>query len=141
GGAAGGPARPGARDAGGYGGPIQLGPDDIRQFRRELQERQAEAEQIRRALSAEGIDVAPLDETLRRLRELQRADFQDLAAVERLQGLVVDGLKEFEYALRRQLQGEQRERLFLSGSDDVPAEYRKLEEEYYRALSAGRRSP
>src|SRR5690606_16386251 len=101
GGAAGGPSRPGARDAGGYGGPIQLGADDVRQFRRELQERQAEAEQIRRALSAEGIDVAPLDETIRRLRELHRANLEDLASVERLQAQIVDGLKEFEYALRR----------------------------------------
>lgn len=139
GGAAGGPSRPGARDAGGYGGPIQLGADDVRQFRRELQERQAEAEQIRRALSAEGIDVAPLDETIRRLRELHRANLEDLASVERLQAQIVDGLKEFEYALRRQIQGDERARLFLSGSDDVPAEYRKLVEEYYRALSGGRR--
>jgi hypothetical protein len=141
GGAAGGPAQPGARDRGGYGGPIRLSPDDIRQFRREIQERQAEAEQIRRALQQEGIDVAPLDETIRRLRELHRANLEDLAAVERLQAQIVAGLKEFEYALRRQIQGDERERLFLSGSDDVPAEYRKLVEEYYRALSGGRRSP
>lgn len=140
-GAAGGPTQPGAREPGGYGGPIRLGEDDIRQFRRELQERQAEAEQIRRTLQQEGIDVAPLDETIRRLRELHRANLEDLAAVERLQAQIVAGLKEFEYALRRQIQGDERERLFLSGSDDVPAEYRKLVEEYYRALSGGRRSP
>jgi len=137
---AGGPSQPqpGARNPGGYGGPIRLGAEDERQFRREIQERQAEAEQIRRALQQEGIDTAPLDETIRRLRELHRANLEDLAAVERLQSQIVDGLKEFEYALRRQLQGDERERLFLSGSDDVPAEYRKLVEEYYRALSGKR---
>src|SRR5690606_37761680 len=91
-----------AQQGGAAGGPSQLGADDVRQFRRELQERQAEAEQIRRALSAEGIDVAPLDETIRRLRELHRANLEDLASVERLQAQIVDGLKEFEYALRRQ---------------------------------------
>jgi hypothetical protein len=134
----GGPGAPGGRErgaAGGYG----LGPDDARQFRRELQERQAEAEEIRRALSREGIDVAQLEEAIRRMRELQRAGFDDPDEVARLQSQIVEGLKEFEYALRRRLQGEERERLFLSGSDDVPQEYRKLVEEYYRALSGGRR--
>jgi hypothetical protein len=34
--------------------------------------------------------------------------------------------------------GAERERLFLSGTDEVPEGYRKLVEEYYRALSRQR---
>ena len=50
----------------------------------------------------------------------------------------LDGLREFEYALRLALDHAERERLFLSGSAAVPPAYRKLVEEYYRSL-AGRR--
>ena len=49
------------------------------------------------------------------------------------------GLKEFEYVLRRSLRGAGEERLFLSGADEVPPEYRELVEEYYRALARSRR--
>ena len=52
----------------------------------------------------------------------------------RLQDEVVQGLKRFEFALRRELQLGS-ERVFLSGSEEVPATFRELVEEYYRALS------
>ena len=47
---------------------------------------------------------------------------------------MVQGLKQFEDGLRRQLEGGERE-IFLSGSEDVPPGYREMVEEYYRALS------
>jgi hypothetical protein len=58
--------------------------------------------------------------------------------LERLQTSVIDGLKQFEYTLRREIQGESKEKLFLSGTDEVPEGYRKLVDEYYRSL--GRRN-
>jgi hypothetical protein len=61
--------------------------------------------------------------------------FDDPAEFERLRQAVVESVKQFEYALRRQAEGADRERLFLSGSDEVPPGYRELVEEYYRALS------
>ena len=44
-----------------------------------------------------------------------------------------------QYTLRRQLIGPEAERLFLSGSDEIPAEYRAMVEEYYRRLAERRR--
>ena len=52
---------------------------------------------------------------------------QELA---RLQAAVSDGLRRFEFGLRRQLDGEAKD-VLLSGSDDVPAEFKSLVEEYY----------
>jgi hypothetical protein len=50
---------------------------------------------------------------------------------------VAEGLKRFEYALRRKV-GEEGDRALVSGNEDVPAEFKALVEEYYRSLSKGR---
>ena len=47
---------------------------------------------------------------------------------------IIPGLKEFEFQLRKAVGGIEEE-AFLSGSGEVPEEYRKLVEEYYRNLS------
>ena len=60
--------------------------------------------------------------------------YQDAEELLRLQSFVVEGLKRFEFDLRRRLDA-QNEQLFLAASDEVPSEFRKLIEEYYRALS------
>ena len=62
---------------------------------------------------------------------------QELA---RLQAAVSDGLRRFEFGLRRQLDGEAKD-VLLSGSDEVPAEFKSLVEEYYRSLARQRRQP
>ena len=54
-----------------------------------------------------------------------------------LQTFVSEGLKRFEYTLRRKI-GDDTDRAIVSGSDEVPAEFRKLVEEYYRSLSRGK---
>jgi hypothetical protein len=50
---------------------------------------------------------------------------------------VAEGLKRFEYALRRKV-GDDTDRALVNGSEDVPAEYKALVEEYYRSLSKGK---
>ncbi|HWV56688.1 MAG TPA: hypothetical protein VNZ57_04385 [Longimicrobiales bacterium] len=65
--------------------------------------------------------------------------FDNLDALRQLQRDVINGLKEFEFALRREIEGTSAERLYLAGSNDVPEEYRQLVEEYYRTLSSQRR--
>jgi hypothetical protein len=47
---------------------------------------------------------------------------------------VAEGLKRFEYGLRRRA-GADTDRVLLSGSGEVPPEFRRLVEEYYRSLS------
>jgi hypothetical protein len=61
--------------------------------------------------------------------------------VRRLQEAVIEGLKEFEYSLRRQLRSDEEGRLYLSGSEDVPRGFRELVEEYYRELSRDGKRP
>ncbi|MDH3457463.1 MAG: hypothetical protein OER90_11560 [Gemmatimonadota bacterium] len=122
------------------GGTGQISPDDVRQFQGELRQRRGELEELRRELRREGVDVGELDGILRGLRALEnRGVIGELRGLAQLGAEIIPGLKEFEYALRRQMIGaEDGEQLFLSGSEDVPPEYRELVEEYYKALSRRR---
>ena len=120
---------------GGGGGGPRLSPEDVRQFQREFRERGLDARRLRDELRQEGVDVGDLDRAIAGLDRLRTAgDFDDPEELAALQADVLRGLKDFEFALRREL-GSQIERFFLSGSDDVPEEYRELVEAYYRALS------
>ena len=47
---------------------------------------------------------------------------------------LIQVLKRFEFNLRRQAELKGNE-VFLSGADDVPEEFRKLVEQYYKSLS------
>ena len=126
---------------GGGGGrqPGNVSPGDVRQFRREIRERVQEARELQRILEQEDLeelDGHQLDKVVAALRQLdsERA-YSDLAEVERLQQQIIEGLKQLEFGLRRELEGEDRDRVFVSGSDEVPTGFRKLVDEYYKALS------
>jgi hypothetical protein len=117
------------------GGPLSA--SDRQQFSRELRERQEDAQALRRELSAQGYDVADLDRILDRMRQLAAdGTLRDTQTAQRLQASVIEGLKAYEYALRRQIEGTTKEKLFLGGNDDVPEGFRKLVEEYYKSLSS-----
>jgi hypothetical protein len=110
-----------------------------RQLDREMRERMNDAERLRDDLRREGVDVRDLDRILGRMRDLRAPVTEgqpDAVAV--LDRDVVQGFKAFEFALRRQLAQAGNERPFLTGADEVPEQYRKLVEEYYKRLS-GRR--
>jgi hypothetical protein len=108
--------------------------EDIRQFRSEARQWTAEAEQLRRLLQGQKLDAKQLDEVLRGLREMQDpAVYQNAGDIERLQSAVAENMKRFEYVLRRKAEGN--EQVLLSGSDDVPEQYRKMVEQYYKSLS------
>ena len=118
-----------------------LTPGDIRQFRNEFRQRREDAARLRDDLRRESVDVGDLDGVIRDLERLESQRlYDDPEEARRFQEAILKGLKDFEFALRRGL-GAELERLFLSGSDDVPPEYRALVEEYYRALSEGRTTP
>jgi hypothetical protein len=125
--------------AGGAGqGRPQPGADQ-RQLDREMRERMNDAEGLRDDLRREGVDVRDLDRIVGRMRDLRApvtaGQPQAIAALDRD---VVQGVKAFEFALRRQLAQAGNDRPFLTGADEVPEQYRKLVEEYYKRLS-GRR--
>jgi hypothetical protein len=108
----------------------------VGQFTREARERLNDARDLRDRLAEQGYDVSDLDRILREMQMLDDARiYADGEEVQRLQASVVEGLKSFEYGLRRQIEGASTEKLFLGGSDDVPASYRQQVEEYYKRLS------
>jgi hypothetical protein len=119
---------------------VGLSPEQARQFRSEVRERLAEAQGLRQQLAREGRDVSELDGVIRGLRSLEAGEpWNNTANVQRLQAALVDGIKQFEFGLRRDMLGADRDRLFLSGTDEVPPGYREMVEEYYRRLARERR--
>jgi hypothetical protein len=71
-----------------------------------------------------------------RLRELESGKvFEDPAELERLQQSLLEGFKEFEFGLRRQLGAADKDGPVLGGSDDVPKAYRDLVNEYFKSIS------
>ena len=113
---------------------------DPRQMSRALGLRRANAEALRRQLAGQGIDVRDLDRSIDAMRQLERSGaLGDARAVDRLEGSVIDGLKDFEFALARKLGGVQSGGPSLGTRSPVPEQYRGDVEEYYRSLAGGRR--
>jgi hypothetical protein len=112
--------------------------DDIRQFRGEARRWMGEAQALRNMLREQGVDAKELEEIMRRMRALDsdRA-YKDVGELARLQSFVSEGIKRFEYNLRRST-GADADRAVVAGSDDVPPEFKSLVEEYYRSLSKSR---
>ena len=61
--------------------------------------------------------------------------YGDPRALAALVASIADGVKSVEFALRREAEGPDGEKLFLSGSQDVPPGWQALVEEYYRSLA------
>jgi len=139
-------AQGGPRDAqfgGAFGGPTRgsygnrpLTPEEIRAYRQEFQQRLGDAEELRQYLDAAGAPTEELDEVLDAFRDLTDArTYANLPELERLQNELREGLQRLEFQLRREVEGDGRERAVLEGSDEVPEGFRGLVEEYFRALS------
>jgi len=115
--------------------PGRFSAEQTRQYRGEARQRAADAEQLRRLLGQQKIDAKELDEIIKGLRKLDdESVYANPEIVGRLEQSVTDNIKRFEYTLRRRLE-QNTNQVFLSGTDDVPEQYRKLVEQYYRSLS------
>ena len=113
-----------------------VGLDQARQFSREYRERAMDAQRLRQLLEQQGFTVENLDAVIQALRELDdQRIYADADEIVRLQTFVNEGLKRFEYRLRRENESEDTNALFLAGSDEVPSGFRDLIEEYFRRLS------
>ena len=116
--------------------PGAFSTEEVRQLRREFRERVKDAENLRRELARQNLDVPDLGEIIRRMEEFEKKQiFLNPLGLEKLEEDVLADLKQFEYWLRRELEGIGEEQLYLAGSDQVPADYRQLVEEYFRSLS------
>jgi chromosome condensin MukBEF ATPase and DNA-binding subunit MukB len=109
----------------------------VRQFRGEIRQWMNDAEQLRRLVQGQKLDTRQLDEVLRGLRSLQDDRlYKDVEELQRLQAAVTENMKRFEFGLRRRAEGATAQPV-LSGADEVPEQFRKLVEQYYKSLSKG----
>ena len=77
-----------------------------------------------------------LDEALRAMRQLDDDRvYKDAKELERLETLVAEGLKRFEFGLRRKVEDAANDQPTLASTDEVPRGFRDAVEEYYRSLS------
>ena len=116
-----------------------MSPEDARQFRAEVRQMATAAEQLRRTVGKE--DQAAVADMLKKLRALDSDQvFKDPAQFDRLQAQAADAVKRFEFNLgaETELKGNE---VLLSGDGDVPEEFRKLVEQYYKSLSKGPEKP
>ncbi len=129
---------PGRRGAGslGPGGRRSFSGDEVRQLRREIRERAGELRGLAELVERVGVDADELAAMIAAMRALDRdGTYADAAEVRRLHAELLENMKRLEFRLRREFAAGAEERLLFQHSGDVPEEYRKLVEEYYRALS------
>ena len=112
-------------------------PEDLRQMSSEFEQRLREGQELRDSLRQMGISSEDLDAVLRQMKDWKvRGINNDPLALDELRAKVIEGLRQFEYRLWRDIEGEGGERLYLAGSDEVPPGYRELVEEYYKNLAS-----
>lgn len=138
--AAGGAPSPdgGGRSVDSFGPPIgggRPGNEEIRQLRREAQERLAEAQELRRLLDRNSPQMPNLDKVLDSLRGLEANPERAAELTARLKA-AIDLLHTIDQNLSRELaQLTQKDKYLTSEDSEAPSAYKKLVEEYYRALA------
>lgn len=147
-GTAGGEGRAGDRFTGSpFGGatrgdPRRLSAEEIRQYQAEFGERADQVRELRGQLREAGRSAEDLQEVLDAMRRFEEDGiYADPAALADLHEEILNRLKRLEFGLRREVEGEADRRVTLTGSDEVPDGYRRLVEEYYRALARGGARP
>ncbi|MFH1766410.1 MAG: hypothetical protein ABIF09_19710, partial [Gemmatimonadota bacterium] len=63
--------------------------------------------------------------------------YGDLPQIALLQAQIRENMKRVEFLLRREVEGESAGRAALTGTDEVPAGFRRMVEEYFKNLARG----
>ena len=80
-------------------------------------------------------DRATDDQILNALRRLDDPRvYQDVSELSRLQSQITEQMKRFEFGLRRQADANATA-IVLTGTEEVPEDFRKLVQEYFRSLA------
>ena len=110
---------------------------DPQQIGREWEERTQDAEKISELLRE--IDPRRARDIAQLAREMRRIDasriFNDPEEIRMLRSQIIDGLKELELDLYRELGRSGPDQLRLAFEEEIPPEYRSKVEEYYRKLA------
>jgi hypothetical protein len=111
----------------------------MRQFRRETQERLTDAQQLRRLLDRNPTQIQNLEKVIQDLRNLDSGrQYNDPEQVARLKS-AIDRLRQVELDLSRDLSRlTQKDKYFYSDDSEAPGSYKRLVEEYYKALARER---
>ena len=78
--------------------------------------------------------MSALDRAIEGMRSVVSTT-DDSKAASDLRAQVIDGLKAYEFALRKALEGAENGRVMSGRTGDVPPAFRAYVEEYYRAIS------
>jgi hypothetical protein len=133
-------ARIGPSDGAGF-QPGRFSTEELRQLSKELLQRAAEARKLRDTLREQGVNVADLDAVLRQMDQFNiRGLNNDPLALAKLREQVVEGLRQFEFRIWRELEGAKAP-VRLSGQDRVPAGFEERVDEYFRSLARSGGSP
>jgi len=110
--------------------------EEIMQYAREAAQRLAQARELRGLLEGEGRNVEDLEAAMDAMARLQDpGTYGDLPQISLLQEQIQESLKRLEFALRREVEGERPGRAALTGTDEVPAGFRKMVDEYFKNLA------
>jgi hypothetical protein len=140
---AGGPPNPESNpeNLGASGSPINagaMGGEEYRQFRREAQERLSEAQDLRRLLDRNSPQMPNLDKVLDLMRGLENSPQRQADLTARLKA-AIDLLHTIDQGLSRELsQFLEKDKYLTSEDSGAPSAYKKLVEEYYKALAKGK---
>ena len=111
---------------------------DARQMANQATNLADDASRVRRQLQQAGVgqrELQPIDEVVKALRALgDEKVYGDPTGLQDLYATALDKFKKLEYDLRQRTDTSSQQ-LYLSGSEDVPPNFKALIEEYYRALS------
>jgi len=121
-----------ARPPGGGG----YNPGDPRQQQSELQQRLTDARDLGRLLDRNSAPAQNLDQVLQQLQHMTDSRRYDSAEGIASLRLAIDKLHQVELDLARDLQRSlQNDKFFYADDSEVPASYKKLVDEYYKALA------
>jgi hypothetical protein len=135
----GGQMNPGGQNANRNAGDARGGvnPQDARNMRNQAGEFVRDAQALRNLMGQAGLteDVQAVDDLIRSLRQLEGSQaYENLTDLQQLQSAALTKAQQLELNLRKRLDTTN-DQLFLSGSEDVPPQFKSLIEEYYRRLS------
>jgi hypothetical protein len=115
---------------------------DARQFGRDIRDRREAIEDLRNDLRQQGVNTAELDRLIERLRDLEQNRLGgDPMGLDRLQAEVIEGFKQFEFSLFRQLGVGLAKQPATGMRPDAPAEFKKAVDEYYKSLANTAKPP
>ncbi len=125
-----------------FGPPTGVGrysDEDLRQLRRETQQRMMDAQELRRLLDRNPTQMKNLEQVIGSLRNIDSGrDYRDPERVAQLRN-AIELLRQVELDLSRDLSRlTQKDKYFYSDDSEAPSSYKKLVEEYYKALAKGR---